>query len=238
MQAILDFYDKELRKIFESYAAADQVSAMAAKVSASTINLAELTYMAKEGKLLDALRDQGGQVLDLEAAADHKGSVLGEELHTNFTQPSQKMFESRLAHEARGFDPSRPIFVEGESSLIGRCNIPKSLWARMKQASVTEVDGIARHCRGWWGAPTGRAQVAERAVFDLLGFGGDLLERTVEVGVDGDPDLVSVTAGERSWTVRVEQGREVPTISCSVPGGEPIKPGREWDVVEVTEVQR
>ena len=47
VQAILDYYDKELRKIFESYAAADQVSAMAAKVSASTINLAELTYISR-----------------------------------------------------------------------------------------------------------------------------------------------------------------------------------------------
>lgn len=92
-----------------------------------------------KGKLLEELERHGGQVIDLERCADHKGSILGEELHTNFTQPTQKMFESRIAHVARNFDPARPIFVEGESSLIGKCLIPQSLWARMKVADVTEV---------------------------------------------------------------------------------------------------
>ena len=112
------------------------------------------------------------------------------------------------------------------------------MWAYLTAPAVgaiidrVEVEGMARHCRGWWGAPTGRAQVAERAVFDRVGFGVDGLERSVVVGFEGDPDLVSVTAGDRTWHLRVEQGREVPTISCEVPGGKPVKPGFEWNVVE------
>ena len=53
--------------------------------------------------------------------AQHRGSVLGEDPETKFEQPSQKMFDTRLWELARGFDRSRPIFVEGESSDAGAC---------------------------------------------------------------------------------------------------------------------
>lgn len=90
-------------------------------------------------------------------------------------------------------------------------------------------------CRGWWGAATGRAQVAERAVFGELGFVADELERSVLV--DGnDPNLITVIAGENTWRVTVELGREVPTISCGAPGGLPVKPGREWRVASIEKV--
>lgn len=77
--------------------------------------------------------------------------------------------------------------------------------------------------------------MAERAVFEQLGFVADQLERTVTVGVGEDPNLVDVVAGDRRWLVRVEPGRDVPTISCEMPGGEPVKPGREWDVISIVE---
>ncbi len=94
----------------------------------------------------------------------------------------------------------------------------------------------AETCRGWWGAPTGRAQVAERAVFAQLGFAADDVDRTVWLD-SSDPDLALVTAGDQQWKVRVELGREVPTISCGAPGGHPIKPGREWQVTSIEQVR-
>ena len=67
-----------------------------------------------KGKLLDALEKRGAQVIDLERFAEHRGSVLGEDPENGFTgQPSQKMFDSRLAHKMRKFDEKRVIFVEG-----------------------------------------------------------------------------------------------------------------------------
>lgn len=84
---------------------------------------------------------------------------------------------------------------------------------------------LAKQCRGWWGAPTGPAQVAERAVFAELGFAADEMERSVEIGANNS---VVVTAGADSYAVTVEIGREIPTIACGAPGGQPIKPGREW----------
>ena len=52
-------------------------------------------------------------MIDLERFAEHRGSVLGEDPENGFTgQPSQKMFDSRLAHKMRKFDEKRVIFVE------------------------------------------------------------------------------------------------------------------------------
>lgn len=91
----------------------------------------------------------------------------------------------------------------------------------------TDSLGIASHCRGWWGAPTGPAQVAERAVFASLGFAVDGSARSVEVEESG---RVLVTVDDATYAVHVEPGREVPTIMCQAPGGLPVKPGREWIV--------
>jgi len=109
------------------------------------------------------------------------------------------------------------------------------MWAYLNAESArqimhdrTDAASVAAQCRGWWGAPTGPAQVAERAVFAEHGFDVDELERSVVVGEEG---RVVVTAGGRAFEVVVALGREVPTIACSAPGGQPVKPGREWHVV-------
>ena len=93
-----------------------------------------------KGKMLDQLAAQGAQVLDLEVMAQHRGSVLGEDPAWNNKQPSQKFFDTRIWEQARGFDRSRPIFVEGESSMIGRLQIPKNTWAGMKAGVVTLLE--------------------------------------------------------------------------------------------------
>jgi tRNA 2-selenouridine synthase len=93
-----------------------------------------------KGKMLEQLKAQGAQVLDLELMAQHRGSVLGEDPETKFEQPSQKMFDTRLWELARGFDRSRPIFVEGESSMIGRVQIPKNTWKGMRAGTVTLLE--------------------------------------------------------------------------------------------------
>ncbi len=113
------------------------------------------------------------------------------------------------------------------------------MWAYLDDATTNalvardDMQWVVGQCRGWWGAPTGPAQVAERAVFAELGYAADLLERSVVVG-DADHDgqyPVAVSAGEDIYDVLVTIGREVPTIACSAPGGLPAKPGREWTVV-------
>jgi len=78
--------------------------------------------------VLHALERRGVQVLDLEGLANHRGSLFGA---MPGGQPSQAMFEGRLAAEMEALDPARPVVVEAESSRIGDLNLPKSVWAAL-----------------------------------------------------------------------------------------------------------
>ncbi|MDO9089838.1 MAG: tRNA 2-selenouridine(34) synthase MnmH [Burkholderiaceae bacterium] len=89
-------------------------------------------------RLLQVLAQQGEQVLDLEALACHKGSLLGELPHQ--PQPSQTAFETRLAQQMEQLDPRRPVYIEGESRRIGVLNMPMLLVDRMRcSARVVEI---------------------------------------------------------------------------------------------------
>lgn len=89
-------------------------------------------------RVLQALAAQGEQVLDLEEAACHKGSLLGG--LPGVPQPSQKSFETSLATRLESFDLARPIYVEGESPRIGKLSVPLALVARMREApGIIEV---------------------------------------------------------------------------------------------------
>ena len=76
-------------------------------------------------KLLNRLHEHGHQILDLEALARHRGSLLGQE--PNEPQPSQKLFESNLFEALSHLDLKKPIFIESESSRIGEVHMPKAL---------------------------------------------------------------------------------------------------------------
>ncbi|WP_170366552.1 tRNA 2-selenouridine(34) synthase MnmH [Ruegeria arenilitoris] len=82
-------------------------------------------------ELLAQLQTRGVQVLDLEALANHRGSLLGEQPGG---QPSQKAFESALASAMCALDPARPVLVEAESSKIGSLILPPAVWQNLCQA--------------------------------------------------------------------------------------------------------
>ena len=82
--------------------------------------------------LLKAIAAQGGQALDLEGLARHKGSVLG--VLPGEAQPSQKRFESLLAAQLATFDPAKPVCVESESKTVGNLRVPPALFAAMRAA--------------------------------------------------------------------------------------------------------
>ena len=66
------------------------------------------------------------QVVDLEGAAEHKGSVLGD--GPDKPQPPQKMFESLLLAQMRHFSVQRPVWIESESAMVGLRDVPRCLW--------------------------------------------------------------------------------------------------------------
>jgi len=89
-------------------------------------------------RVLQALRERGAQVLDLEDCASHKGSLLGN--LPGVPQPSQKQFETRIASVIGAHNLARPLFVEGESARIGRLSVPIPLVARMRASPCIEID--------------------------------------------------------------------------------------------------
>jgi len=91
-----------------------------------------------KSRLLRALARAGAQVLDLEALAAHRGSVLGE--LPGEPQPSQKGFESRVYAALAALDPARPVYVEGESRKIGQLQVPEALIAAMRASACVRLE--------------------------------------------------------------------------------------------------
>ncbi|PKO84577.1 MAG: tRNA 2-selenouridine(34) synthase MnmH [Betaproteobacteria bacterium HGW-Betaproteobacteria-11] len=89
-------------------------------------------------RLLAALARRGGQVLDLEALAGHRGSVLG--ALPALAQPGQKRFETLLGQALRGFSGSAPVWVEAESRRIGRLYLPSALLAAIRAAEPFVIE--------------------------------------------------------------------------------------------------
>lgn len=108
------------------------------QLSAPTPHFHVLAGLTGTGKtrLLHHLREAGAQVLDLEALANHRGSLLG----NLGPQPSQKLFENTLHQALQTFQPDRPVFLEAESNRIGACNLPASLWKKLNTATVSEIE--------------------------------------------------------------------------------------------------
>ena len=91
-----------------------------------------------KSRLLEALAARGEQVLDLEALANHRGSVLGDITH--LPQPSQRMFETRLREALRGLAPERVVHVEAESRKIGNLQVPDALITAMRASNCLRID--------------------------------------------------------------------------------------------------
>jgi tRNA 2-selenouridine synthase len=91
-----------------------------------------------KSRLLGALKRAGAQVLDLEALAAHRGSVLGN--LPDRPQPAQKMFESLLLDEMSQLKGETPVYVEGESKKIGQLQVPGALMERMRASSCVVLD--------------------------------------------------------------------------------------------------
>ncbi|CDS49069.1 Selenophosphate-dependent tRNA 2-selenouridine synthase [Polaromonas sp. CG9_12] len=89
-------------------------------------------------RLLQALAAQDAQVLDLEALANHRSSVLG--LIPGVAQPSQKAYDSRIWTALRSFDAARPVYIESESKKVGNVAVPEGLIAAMRASPCLQLD--------------------------------------------------------------------------------------------------
>lgn len=85
-------------------------------------------------EVLAHLARHGEQVIDLEALASHKGSSFGGLGMQQ--QPTTEHFENLLWHAIRHMDPERPVWVEDESAMIGRINLPVHFFRQMRAAAL------------------------------------------------------------------------------------------------------
>lgn len=77
-------------------------------------------------------------VIDLEALVQHRGSAFG-----NLgmpPQPSQEMFENKLALALMKIPSGALIWFENESRMIGKRNIPDALFDQIMQAPIIQLE--------------------------------------------------------------------------------------------------
>lgn len=85
-------------------------------------------------QLLHDLKNEGKQILDLEALAGHRGSAFG--LLGMPKQPTTEQFENSLAFALSQMDIEKPIYTEDESRMIGTCKIPDALFATLRASPL------------------------------------------------------------------------------------------------------
>jgi len=89
-------------------------------------------------EMLSLLSFQNEQMIDLEALANHKGSAFG--YLGMGKQPTYEQFENLIAWKLSKLDPSKNIWIENESRLIGSVKIPDTLYDQMRAAPVLELE--------------------------------------------------------------------------------------------------
>ena len=89
--------------------------------------------------LLNYINKENIFVIDLEGIANHRGSSFGSLGMDD--QPSTQQFENILAESLHNFHKSNAIeiWLEAESSNLGKCRIPNNLYKKMKQAPIIEI---------------------------------------------------------------------------------------------------
>ncbi len=88
-------------------------------------------------RLLQALGAAGAQILDLEALALHRGSLLG--AFADQPQPSQKAFDTALVAALARFTTDQPVFVEAESRMIGSLRLPLAICNAIEAGTSVNV---------------------------------------------------------------------------------------------------
>jgi len=88
--------------------------------------------------VLQALKENGEQVIDLEGLANHKGSAfgaLGED-----AQPSTEMFENLLHKSLNSLNNQKTIWVEDESKTIGTVYLENCFLQNIRQSPFYVVE--------------------------------------------------------------------------------------------------
>jgi len=142
-------------------------------------------------RLLHALSRISQQVLDLEALASHRGSLLGAVPYQ--PQPSQKLFDTLLLDALRKMDPARPVWVEAESKKIGNLQLPIGLFEAMIRSTPLHISAPMSERVRLWREDYAHFAKAPATLVELLTplkpiIGGDELDRWRELAAQDQVD--------------------------------------------------
>ena len=191
--------------------------------------------------LLLALRDAGAQVIDLEGLANHKGSLLGENLRPSpqppasagagstppgggsiSPQPTQKRFDSLLWSAMRSLDPAQPVFVESESKKIGLVQMPESMREQMAAGECVWLDvplaARVAHLRGEYEHFVNDPALLMQKLAPLKALrGGEMLARWQALAgagnIDGVVESLLVDHYDPLYTTAIK--RNYPTLATA-----------------------
>ncbi len=88
--------------------------------------------------ILNELKKQGNQIIDLEGLANHKGSAFGGIGLGN--QPTVEQFENNLYGELNKLNLNEPIYIEDESQNIGKIKMPIQFFKQIRDAKLYFID--------------------------------------------------------------------------------------------------
>lgn len=88
-------------------------------------------------EFLKTLENKGRQILDLEALANHRGSVFGA---LDAVQPSVEQFQYNLLKTWLSFDPSLPVWIEDKGLVLGKLRIPEKLYQKIARTNYFELN--------------------------------------------------------------------------------------------------
>jgi tRNA 2-selenouridine synthase len=89
-------------------------------------------------EVLQALKAEGEQVLDLEQLANHKGSAFGALMMP--PQSTTEQFQNNLFEEILKLDTTKRIWIEDESITIGKISLPLDFWKQMLISPLVQMD--------------------------------------------------------------------------------------------------
>jgi tRNA 2-selenouridine synthase len=90
-----------------------------------------------KSEILRHISAKGGQVLDLEKLASHNGSAFGN--LGKGIQPPQEVFEEEIRKKLDTFTSAAPVWVEYESSYLGKLQIPDFLLSEMERGKMMVI---------------------------------------------------------------------------------------------------
>lgn len=180
--------------------------------------------------ILHELNQLGEQVLDLEGLAHHKGSVFG--AIGQSPQPTTEQFINLLYFELSALDPSRRIWLESESKLIGRVFIPDSLWRAICNAPMVRLDIPLEIRAKHIVAEYGTAPIAElMEPFERIAkrLGTEQKQRAQEALRSGDLRTAVVIAlgyYDKAYNRSLAKDWGTPMLTCAVSEDNPAQTAR------------